>query len=105
MRRVYMSFALSIAEHPMFWQGAFLGAAALLLAQWLHVASIINNLLATPVGNTPAYVAGSFVGAVTHGELATVVMIVLAGLIGASCLWRLGTAFMKVKLEGDHQAA
>lgn len=90
MRRVYYSFGLSIVSHAMFWRGVFLGAAALLLAQWLHVASIINNVLAVPVGAVPQYVANSMVGAATHGEFLTVLMFVLAGIIGMSCLWRLG---------------
>ena len=89
MRRVYYSFVISITTHTMFWRGLFLGVAALLLAEWLHVASIIHNLLAIPVGNTPQYVVNSFVNAATHGELLTALLLVVAVLVGASCLWRI----------------
>ncbi len=98
MRRVYYSFAISISTHTMFWRGMFLGAATLLLAQWLHVASIAQNLLATPVGSTPQYVANSFLGAIDHGEVVTVVTFVLAGMIGVSCLYRLGQAFFSTRV-------
>lgn len=98
MRRVYYSFAISITTHTMFWRGMFLGAAALLLAQWLHVASIIHNVLATPVGNTPQYVANSFVNAATHGELMTALVLVVAVLVGFSCLWRIARALVSESL-------
>ena len=98
MRRVYYSFAISITTHTIFWRGLFLGAAALLLAQWLHVASIIHNILATPVGNTPQYVANSFVNAVTHGELLTALMLVVAVLVGFSSLWRIAKALATASL-------
>ena len=98
MRRVYYSFAISITTHTMFWRGIFLGAAALLLAQWLHVASIINNILATPVGNTPQYVANSFVNAATHGELLTALVLVVSVAVGFSCLWRITKALAQASL-------
>ncbi len=99
MRRVYYSFAISITTHTMFWRGVFLGAATLLLAQWLHVASIIHNILATPLGNTPQYVANSFVNAATHGELMTALLLVLAVAVGTSALWRITKALAVVGLK------
>jgi len=92
MRRVYYAFGLSIVSHTMFWQGMFLSVAAALLAHWLHVASIINNVLAVPVGQTPHYVLGSVFGALTHGEVLTVLTLLAAGAIGLASLWRLGRA-------------
>lgn len=102
MRRVYYSFAISIVAHPMFWRGAFLSVAAVLLARWLHVASIIHNFLAIPVGSTPGYVAGSFMSAATHGELLTVVMVVLSSIVGLSCVWRLSNALFVHRVELVH---
>lgn len=98
MRRVYYSFAISITTHTMFWRGIFLGAAALLLGQWLHVASIINNLLATPVGNTPQYIANSFVNAATRGELMTALVLVVAVAVGFTSLWRIARALASQSL-------
>jgi hypothetical protein len=97
MRRVYYSFALSIATHTMFWRGMFLGAAALLLAQWLHVASIINNFLAIPVGSTPEFVLNSFATAVTHGEVVMALTFLGAGIIGLMCLWQLALAVQGIR--------
>lgn len=103
MRRVYYAFVLSIATHTMFWRGVVLGAAAMLLARWLHVASIVNNFLSVPVGSTPSFVANSFVGAATHGEMLTVATFVLAGVITVSCVYRLahdlGTTFFHQSMK------
>ena len=82
MRRVYYSYVISVVVHPMMWRGVFLSAAALLLAEWLHVASIINNLLSVQVGAAPKYMYGSVVSAATSGELMTVLTLLLAGSAG-----------------------
>ncbi len=84
MRRVYYSYAISIFSHAMFWQGAFLSVAAVLLAKWLHVASIVKNFLAVPVGQAPKYVYNSFFGAIDHGELLTAVMLVASAVVAVS---------------------
>lgn len=89
MRRVYYSYALSIFSQVVFWQGLFLGMAAVLLAHWLHVTSIIKNFLAVPVGNIPNFIAGSYVNAMTHGELMTVMMFTLATLVSMSVVYKL----------------
>ena len=89
MRRVYYAYAISIAVHTMLWRGIFLGAAAVLLAQWLHVASILDNLLSVPLGNVPQFVANSVVSAATHGEVIMVLTLASAGLVGLSSLYRI----------------
>jgi hypothetical protein len=89
MRRVYYSYSISIVTHAMFWQGVFLSVAALLLAQWLHVASIINNFLAVPVGNVPQYMYHSFMGAITHGEFLTALTLVVTGGVAVSVGYQL----------------
>lgn len=94
MRRVYYSYGLSIVSHPMFWRGFFLGAAALLLARWLHVASIVNNFLSVPVGNVPQYVLGSVWGALTSGELLTVVTLVLAAGVALSAAYHIAQSLL-----------
>jgi hypothetical protein len=94
MRRVYYSYAISIGAHVMFWQGMFLGVAAGLLAKWLHVASIVKNFLAVPVGSVPQYVYGSFWGAINHGELLTAVTLVLAGVVAISAGYHIAQAIL-----------
>lgn len=89
MRRVYYSYLISLIVHPMMWRGVFLGAAGMLLANWLHVASIINNFLSVPVGSVPKYLYGSVVGAVNHGELLTVLTLALSLLVAGSVVYRL----------------
>jgi hypothetical protein len=89
MRRIYYSYGLSILTHSMLWRGVFLGAAAALLAQWLHIASIFNNFLAVPVGNIPTYITQSFVAAATHGEMITVLTIIATTAVGLSCGYRM----------------
>jgi hypothetical protein len=89
MRRVYYSYALSIFTQSVFWQGIFLGAAAILLARWLHVASILNNFMAVPVGSVPHYIYNSFAGAVAHGEVLTVLTLLVASGVAMSVGYRL----------------
>lgn len=89
MRRVYYSYGLSIISHSMFWQGVFLPVAGFFLAKWLHVASIVHNLLSVPVGGAPRFVWNSFVEAATHGELVTVVTFVVAGVVTVSAGYHL----------------
>lgn len=89
MRRVYYAYALSIAGHSMLWRGIFLGAAAVLLAKWLHVASIFSNFLSVPVGNVPQYIANALLNATTHGEVLMLLTLTTASLVGLSCAYRL----------------
>lgn len=89
MRRVYYSYIISVITHPMMWRGVFLGASALLLAKWLHVASIIQTFLAIPVGGVPHYVYTSVVNAATGGELLTVLTLLLSGAVSVSVGYKL----------------
>jgi len=73
----------------MMWRGMLLGACAVLLANWLHVASIASNVLAVPLGGVPQYLVNSFVNAATHGELITVLTVIIASIVGISCLYRI----------------
>lgn len=92
MRRVYYSYTVSVMVHPMMWRGVFLSVAALMLAEWLHVASIINNLLSVQVGAAPQYMYGSVVSAATSGELMTVLTLLLAGGVAVSAGFKLAGA-------------
>ncbi len=92
MRRVYYSYLLSFGSSLIFWQGIFLGAATLLLARWLHVASIVDNFLAVPVREVPNFIVGSFLGAISHGEVVTAFVATLALVIAFLASRRLGRA-------------
>ena len=89
MRRVYYSFLLSYVSQVVFWQGVFLGVAGLLLAQWLHVAKIIENFLAVPVGNAPQYALKAVWSAWAQGEVLVVVTFVVAGVVALSAGYHL----------------
>jgi hypothetical protein len=96
MLRVYYSYALSIFSNVLFLHGMFLSIAAFLLAKWLHVASIIDNFLSVPVGKVPEFVTGSFVGAISHGELMTALVLIAAGFVAVSAARHLGeTLFIR----------
>ena len=87
MRRVYYSYAASIAEQPMLYVGLGLGGALALFGRVTHVASIFENLLATPVGNVPVFVFNAFANAIGQGEIGTVA--VTAALFALSVFaWR-----------------
>lgn len=74
MRRVYYAYSIAVVSHSMFWQGAVLGASVALFGRLTHVASLVENLLAVPVGRVPAYVGGAVSNALMNGELLTVLV-------------------------------
>jgi hypothetical protein len=77
MRRVYLSYTLSYGEQPLLWCGLVLGGATALFGRWTHVASIAENVLATPLGSVPTYLVSSFMAAVAKGELGTVLLVLV----------------------------
>lgn len=89
MRRVYYAYTLAIASHSMFWQGMLLGACVALFGRLTHVASLVENLLAVPVGHVPAYVGGAVGAALEHGELFTVLVTAFMGVLALSVVARL----------------
>lgn len=89
MRRVYYAYTIAIASHTMFWQGLFLGACIALFGRLTHVASLVHNLLAVPVGALPTYVGGAFSNAFAHGEVLTVLVTAFMFVLMLSVLVRL----------------
>ncbi len=89
MRRIYMSYALSYTEQPLLWVGLVLGGAVALLGRFTHVASIIDNTLATPLGGVPSYMVHSFTSAIARGELGTVLVILTIASMSAVVVWQL----------------
>ena len=89
MRRVYTSYALSFLEQPLLWCGLVLGGAVALFGRWTHVASIIENTLATPLGNVPQYMVSSFLAAVARGEFGTVLVVLTIASLSAVAVWQL----------------
>jgi Na+/H+-dicarboxylate symporter len=87
MRRIYYSYALTLLSGAAFWQGLLLGATIAAFGRLTHVAAIIENILATPLGNVPQYIYSSFVRALEGGEVLTVLVVVL--MIGLSVRWLL----------------
>ena len=89
MRRVYISYGLSYLEQPLLWSGLVLGGGVALLGRWTHVASITDNLLATPLGAVPNYLISSFTTAVAAGELATVLIVLVLAVTSSVTLYQL----------------
>jgi len=75
MRRVYYSYVLSYTKQPLLYIGLVLGGAVALFGRFTHVASIIDNILGTPLGSVPAYLSSSFLSAIERGELGTVLVV------------------------------
>jgi hypothetical protein len=89
MRRIYLSYALSYTEQPLLWCGLVLGGTVTLLGRWTHVASIVDNVLATPLGNVPTYLTNSFMSAIARGELATVLLLLVMAVTASVALFQL----------------
>lgn len=81
MYQVYVSFIISIITNRFFWQGVGFGGAGALFGRLVHVSSVANNVLETPVGQIPGYTAYVFEHALLSGEVITVLTtLVLIGL-------------------------
>ncbi len=89
MRRVYYSYALSIATASALWQGVLLGASIALFGRLTHVAAIYRNFAATKVENTPAFIWNSFEHALYNGEVTTVLVVLFMVGLTAKLLRRL----------------
>lgn len=99
MRRVYYAYALSYTEQPMLYVGLLLGGAVALFGRWTHVASITENLLATPVGSVPGFVGEAFTLAVARGELGTVLVVLTMASLTAVALWQLSRLSFAPRLQ------
>lgn len=89
MRRIYMSYAISFVEQPLLWCGVVLGGAVALFGRFTHVSSIIDNTLATPLGQVPSYLMYSFTAALERGELGTVLVVLTIASVSALIMWQL----------------
>ena len=71
MRRVYYAYTLRIATHPALISAVLFVAGVYGLSVMVHVASIIENILALQVGSLPEYIFNALV----HAELFTLVFL------------------------------
>ncbi|MDC1205514.1 hypothetical protein N8083_01560 [Candidatus Pacebacteria bacterium] len=71
MRRVYYMFAKRIATHSITVQISLFSLALFVFAKMVHVRSVIDNMLATELGNLPYFITG----AVSQGEALTFIAI------------------------------
>jgi len=83
-----MSYALSYTQQPLLWCGLILGGAVALLGRFTHVASIVDNVLATPLGNVPNYIIGSVTTALARGEFATVLVVLTVAVATSVALFQ-----------------
>ena len=74
MRRVYYSYALSIATSSAHLQGALLGASIALFGRLTHVAAISHNFGSVPLSSAPDFVFNAFANALNGGEVLTVLV-------------------------------
>jgi ABC-type dipeptide/oligopeptide/nickel transport system permease subunit len=101
MRRVYAHYALSYTKQPLLWVGMALGGAVALFGRWTHVSSIIENTLATPLGNVPSFLINSFLSAIERGELGTVLVVLAIASLSAVVLWQLSKIHVGSHLQAS----
>lgn len=99
MRRVYYSYALSIATSQAAWQGFLLGACIALFGRLTHVASIAHNFAQTNVENAPAFILHAFTNALAGGEVLTVLVSVFMIGLSLSFVYRATTAISSVRMQ------
>jgi hypothetical protein len=100
MRRVYYSYALSIATSSALWQGFLLGACIALFGRLTHVAAISHNFSSVPLKNAPEFVFNAFANALAGGEVLTVLVVLFMVLLGARFFYqtfRVGMGLLQLK--------
>jgi hypothetical protein len=79
MRRVYYTFGIRIATHPLTTHMVVLGFSVLIFARLVHIAAVYRNMMHIEVGELGSYVLRVF----THADMATLLAL---GLIIFTCL-------------------
>ena len=97
MRRVFMSYVLSYTQQSLLWYGLVLGGSISLFGRFTHVASIVDNVLATPLGQVPNYMARSFLGAIMRGELGTVLVVLTIASLSAVVVYKLSKVRLSIQ--------
>ena len=69
MRRVYTTFAIRIATHPLVTHAVVLGTSVVIFAKLVHVAAVYRNLTQVQVGEFGGYILRVF----THADVATLI--------------------------------
>ena len=75
MRRVYHTFALRIAQHPITTQIALFVLALGVFAKLVHVSRVTDSLLNTTLGNVPHYIYNVVLHAFLRGEVLTLIAV------------------------------
>ena len=95
MRRVYYSFALSLAISPVALHLAVLAVAGYILTVLVHVSAVYENLLAVRVGELGSYL----IATLTRADVATLIVFGVVVMTALSLQWRL------LVPRGQHRAA
>ena len=75
MRRVYYTFALRVAQHPITIQIALFVLALGVFAKLVHVSRIMDTFLSTSLQNVPQYVFNTILHAFMRGEVLTLIAV------------------------------
>ncbi|MCA9365908.1 hypothetical protein KC723_03350 [Candidatus Kaiserbacteria bacterium] len=85
MLRVYYAYAISLITHPMAMRGIAFPIALAIFAKQVHVASVINNALATDLGRLPYFIWNAF----ARGEVVTIFAVGVMIFVALSVPWKL----------------
>ena len=85
MRRVYYTFALRLALHPIFFHALLLGLSIFALSRVVSIPNILMNLMDVKVGELAQF----FIGAFLYTEAITIVWVAIITFTSLSLLWRL----------------
>ena len=94
MVRVWYSYLLSLVEQSTFIHGFVLGGLIALFGRLTHVAALTGNLLLVPVPALPKHIWDTVTGAISHGEVVTVMVTVCLAFLSGAALVRLRSALI-----------
>ena len=93
MRRVWYVYGIwqikQQVTSKVFWQGIVFGGSLIMFAQVVHVASVLQNTLDTPLGLVPQYVLGAIFNAIQSGELVKIITLLFLVSITISVIKKL----------------
>lgn len=95
MCRIWYAYTLMQVKYQLisraFWQGMVFGVSLLVFAHNVHVASVLQNTLDTPLGRVPEFLLYAVLNAIQNGDLVKVVTLLLLVSITVSILRKIAS--------------
>jgi len=90
MHRVYYTFAIRIATHPIVTHAVVLGLSTVIFAKLVYVAAVYRNIMQVQVGELASYI----MYVIVHADIATLLVVALMIATVLSFRWRIKATYL-----------